>query len=335
MNRALAADTSKLVGAANALLLLLGTACAGANSDADSGRNLRGGFPPVTQPMPVMAQAPMTAAGSIALGDFGSPTSVLPMPVGGTGAGGNCHQATVAFVIDGSGSMCEKFGNSTRWGELRNALLQANTGLLYKINTFATVGAYIYDGTTDPSLLGMGATVGGGMGCGFVRRPPAQGTGTCPQLVEIKPKPMNAAAIDLMYPTIELGGSTPTDKAMNYVVDQLIALGRPGQPLYGNPQFIILATDGQPNDICIGGTGGDGTAQQRGVIAAVDKATATGIITYVVSLASDPALQAHLDEVARHGNPKDPMAHTFTPTNSADLVMTLGTILNTAVGCIF
>jgi hypothetical protein len=275
-------------------------------------------------------------SGSSALGDFGSPTGLLPPPSGGVGGGaGGCRPATIAFVIDGSGSMCEKFGNSTRWTELRTALLQKGTGLLYRIDSLATFGMYLYDGTIDIGLAGMAsgstATNPACAGLSSLRR----GMGVCPQIVEVKPAPANAAKIDAMYPKMELGGSTPTDKAMNYAVDQLIAIRTPGQNLMTNPQYIILATDGQPNDICMGGLGGDGTVQQQGVIAAVDKAATMGITTFVISLASDAALQAHLDEVARHGNRADPAAHTFTPTNSADLVMTLTSLLGSAVGCIF
>jgi hypothetical protein len=270
-------------------------------------------------------------------GDFGSPTGLLPMPAAVAAGAGGCRPATVAFVIDGSGSMCEKFGNSTRWGELRAALVQKGTGLLYKINALATVGAYLYDGTIDLSLAGMAtmtASAATNPTCAGIYAI-SKGMGTCPQIIEVKLAPMNAAKIDAMYPARELGGSTPTDKVMNHAVDSLIAFRTPGQDLTANPQFIILATDGQPNDICTGGMGGDGTVQQQGVIGAVDKAAQMGITTYVISLASDPGLQAHLDDVARHGNPRDPMARTFTPTNSADLIMTLTKILGTAVGCVF
>jgi hypothetical protein len=120
---------------------------------------------------------------------------------------------------------------------------------------------------------------------------------------------------------------------MNQVVDGLIA-AQAGVDLATFPQFIVLATDGQPNDICVGGVGGDGLAQQQAVIAAVDRAAGASITTFVISLAgADAALQMHLDEVARHGNPADPAAHTFTPTNPEELVSILGTVLGSALGC--
>jgi hypothetical protein len=98
--------------------------------------------------------------------------------------------------------------------------------------------------------------------------------------------------------------------------------------------YVILATDGAPNDICVGGLGGDGSAQRQGVIAAVDRGAQAGITTWVISLADgDPALQSHLDEVARHGEPMNPMAHTFTPTDPGALIGTLSNLLGGAIGC--
>jgi hypothetical protein len=54
----------------------------------------------------------------------------------------------------------------------------------------------------------------------------------------------------------------------------------------------------------------------------------------VISLADgDPALQMHLDEVAHHGDPGNPNAHTFSPTNPDELLMTLAQLLGGAIGC--
>lgn len=277
-------------------------------------------------------------AGSSGATGFGNPTGPAPVvgdpSAGGAGAGSGCLEATVAFVVDGSGSMCETFGASTRWQELRGALLDPTRGLIYRLQGLAKFGLLIYDGSIDLALAGMAtggspspACAGGGT---FGR---TMGT-ECMQVVSVPPAKGNADAIAQAFPTRELGGSTPTDRAMNQAVDQLIAAQMPGVDLARFPQYVILATDGQPNDICIGGLGGDGMAQQQGVIAAVDRAAAASIKTIVVSLAGgDPALQAHLDEVARHGNPADPAAHTFTPVNPDELVAALTEVLGSALGC--
>jgi hypothetical protein len=159
--------------------------------------------------------------------------------------------------------------------------------------------------------------------------------GDCPQLIEVPPAKPNAMAIDMKFPMTELGGSTPTDKAMNHVMDMLIPTRQAQAPdqKAQSPIYVILATDGAPNDICVGGAGGDGTAQQAAVVAAVDRGAMAGITTWVISLAEDAALQAHLTNVAQHGDPHNPMAHTFNPTNPDELVTTLASLLGGAVGC--
>jgi len=251
------------------------------------------------------------------------------LPEGAAPSGGECLEATVAFVIDGSGSMCETFGASTRWQELRSALLGPPMGLINRLQDQAKFGLMLYDGSIDLSLIGM-ATSPMCSGAGSAGRLNAT---ECMQLVQVPPALGNGNAIAAAFPMRELGGSTPTDRAMNQTVDALIA-AQAGVNLALFPQFIILATDGQPNDICVGGAGGDGVAQQQAVIAAVDRAAAANIKTFVISLAgADAALQMHLDEVARHGNPADAAAHTFTPANPDELVAALGTVLGNALGC--
>jgi Mg-chelatase subunit ChlD len=140
--------------------------------------------------------------------------------------------------------------------------------------------------------------------------------------------------INSMFPAAQLGGSTPTHKAMNAAVDQMLASAE-GKDPSTSPHYIILATDGQPNDICQGGVGGDGSMEKAAVLAAVDRAAAAGITTFVVSLAGqDMALEMHLAEVAKHGNPKDPAARTYSPATPADLVMSLRGVLSVALDCV-
>jgi hypothetical protein len=247
------------------------------------------------------------------------------------------NMPTIMFVIDGSGSMCAPFGGPTRWQALRTALLDPTKGLVYRLQSSVMFGATLYDGTID-LLLALTQPMGGS------QNPPCalnyamtRAMGVCPQLVEVLPPALNnAMVIDMAYPQTELGGSTPTDKALKHTMDALIAnvqVQGPDQKAT-SPVYVILATDGAPNDICMGGVGGDGALQRQGVISAVDQGAAVGITTWVVSLAGgDPVLQAHLDEVAKHGDPKNPMAKTFNPTNPDDLIQTLAQLLGGAVGC--
>jgi hypothetical protein len=155
----------------------------------------------------------------------------------------------------------------------------------------------------------------------------------CPRLVSVPPMFSNGKAIDTMYPAKELGGSTPTDKALAAAVEQVTLLTAGKDPAQ-NPGFIILATDGEPNDLCFGGKGGDGSLQRQCVISAVDRAAAAKIRTFVISLAgNDMRLQEHLVEVAKHGDPSDPMAHPYSPMNPNELVMALKAVLTPALGC--
>jgi hypothetical protein len=256
------------------------------------------------------------------------------MVVGGPVMDLKCKEPVVVFVVDGSGSMCAPFGNATRWTALRTALVDKTQGLIYKLQDRGDFGVLIYDGGIDFMVASMATNASPSPMCaGTATLRRAMNT-MCPQLVEVTPGRGKAGAIDTAFPQMELGGSTPTDKAMNYEIDKLIAARDPNADPTLHPQFIILATDGAPNDICAGGMGGDGTAQQTAVIAAVDRAVAAGITTFVISMAGgDMMLETHLAVVAQHGDPGNPGAHSFSPMNSQDLVMTLSTLLGSAFGC--
>jgi hypothetical protein len=250
----------------------------------------------------------------------------------------------VMFVVDGSGSMCAPYGaGGTRWQALRSALLEPSTGLVYKLQDQVKFGSLLYDGTVDLALALLSGGVPAGPGGGSAQNPPcalqaamAKATGMCPQLLETPAALSNAMKIDMAYPTIELGGSTPTDRAMKQVMDALIPMVGVQGPDDKKPSevFVILATDGAPNDICVGGVGGDGAPQRAGVISEVQRGAAEGITTWVISMAGgDASLEAHLNEVARAGAPMDPAAHTFSPNSPDELVQTLAQLLGGAVGC--
>jgi hypothetical protein len=261
---------------------------------------------------------------------------------GTAGTDGMCAEANVQtsrntpvilFVIDGSGSMCDQFGGSTRWQSLRTALLDPAMGLIHRLQGTAEFGMVLYDGTID-IVLALTAIGGSPPAECAGRYTEMKMTGECPGLIQVPTAINNAAAIDMAFPMTELGGSTPTDKAMKAAVDQLIAAQMPGPDMMIKPQYIILATDGQPNDICVGGVGGDGMLQKQGVIAEVDRAAAANITTFVVSLAGgDMGLQMHLDEVARHGDPDNMMARTYSPETPEELVSALAALVGGAVGC--
>jgi Mg-chelatase subunit ChlD len=277
------------------------------------------------------------AAGA-ATGAAGSPSSGQANPTNPTimradstpvTVDSSCSSATVLFVVDGSGSMGEGFGGPSRWNALRSGLLDPAAGFVSRFQDKAAFGLLIYDGTIDTSMS-QTATITGMM-CPTAAS--AMTDAMCPHLSSVPAMYDNLKAIEAMYPAKELGGSTPTDKALAVAVDQMIALTA-GKDATQNPGFIILATDGEPNDICFGGKGGDGTLQRGCVISAVDRAAAAKIRTFVISLAGkDMDLQAHLAEVAKHGDPTNPMAHPYSPMNPAELETALKAVLTPALGC--
>jgi Mg-chelatase subunit ChlD len=274
-------------------------------------------------------------------GQTGAGTGSLPRG-GGGGRSNVCAEAMVntssvtpdvLFVIDGSGSMCDQFSGATRWQALRTALLDQANGLIFMLQAQAVFGMVLYDGTIDPllALTAIGGSSNPECALGYLA---TKAEGLCPQLIEVPLALSNAMAINTAFPMTELGGSTPTDKAMNHAVDLLIGMQSTDPDVKKNPQYIILATDGSPNDICVGGVGGDSAVQKQGVIAAVDRARMRNITTFVISLAgNDQGLQAHVEEVADHGDPMNPDAHAFSPMTPQDLVATLSTLLGGAIGC--
>jgi hypothetical protein len=245
-------------------------------------------------------------------------------------------QPIVTLVIDGSGSMCADFGGASRWVTLRSALLDAD-GIVSRLQGVVSFGMALYDGPFDLGGLlggggfpGMGGATSGGGGqnpqCALAGAMNSMGK-SCPNLVLVPPALNNAMPIAAKYPMTELGGSTPTHKTLEMVIDHLLSDAQtPDANL--QPQYIVLATDGQPNELCANPSGKDPQAE---VIAQVKRAADEGIKTFVISLAGgDAALMNHLVSVAQAGNTGSP---PFSPMSKQDLVSSLGQIIGGAVGC--
>jgi hypothetical protein len=197
---------------------------------------------------------------------------------------------TVWFVVDGSGSMLESLSptdSSSRWDALRSALLDEQTGVLRDVASQARVGLLMFDGP----LLGVEPTT------------PAGQAATCPRLVAVDPELDNFAALEGAYTPDPLGGSTPTDKALDALLERVDA-----------PAMVILATDGEPNDFCSDQPVLD--VRER-VLDDAKKLAAAGHELYVISLAGDDAaLTQHLADVAAASGTGKPV---FTPQNAEEL----------------
>ncbi len=200
---------------------------------------------------------------------------------GATPPAGSCSAPAILFLIDGSSSMCAPFDGLTRWTAVRAALLD-DEGVLRRSQAQADLGVTLFDGSIDSGLVLVSGNVSSGVACDSLSN--AAVTSECPHLIVVQPAANNADAIDAMYPTAELGGSTPTDKAMAVAETELEHAGLGADPRH--PAAIVLVTDGTPNDFCVGGAGGDGSAQRAGAIAQVDRAASMGIRTFAINLAS-------------------------------------------------
>lgn len=321
-------------------LLCLGIAC---SADESSSNGMRGmGSGAGTDPFGNAT----TGTGGTAAGSFGN-TDTMGGPTG-AGASGeapidvsgrSCADAEVktskvkpiiTIVIDGSGSMCADYGGQSRWLSLRSALLDPANGLVKRLETAVEFGMTLYDGSINALLGVLGNSSSENPSCATMYLLP-KAVGDCPQLIEVPPAINNFMAIDMAFPQVELGGSTPTDKAMTHVMDQMTMAAMAEPDPMNHPRYVILATDGEPNDICAMGVGGDGSVNKMNVITQVERGVMAGVKTYVISLAGDSMkLQMHLDQVAAAGG-TGTMA--FSPMTKDDLVSTLGMIIGGAIGC--
>lgn len=263
---------------------------------------------------------------------FDNPSQSAEGPPGGEGLppegvtkGGLCAEAvanttpitpTVWLVLDGSTSMEQGFERrSTRWESLRSALMDRD-GLVASLEGAVRFGMVLYagidrDGSDDPPT-----------------------DDTCVNLEVVDPALDNFGTLDDRFPGTQLGGWTPTDKALEYVVDNLPVTNEASPDQLPDPTYVILATDGAPNARCDGGGGrGSGASAFDAAVAArvldvTRRGTEMGMELFIVSLAgNDATLRAHLNEVAAQTTSKTP---PFEPADRADLVDTLQTIVSGA-----
>jgi hypothetical protein len=229
----------------------------------------------------------------------------------GTCASGLADTAPVTpviwLIVDGSSSMNQEFdAGRNRWAVLRSSLMDKG-GIVDSLQSVAEFGMVIYSGgAADPMM--------------------------CVQLVTVPPALNNFAALDAAYPMMPLGMGTPTDKAVQHVVTTLPVVTQAMLDTRNKPIYVVLATDGQPNDSCGGGGlfggGRDDAAVRQAVIDVVKRGTMGGMNMYVISMAGgDQSLQSHLEEVAMATTTMTP---PFSPASQNDLVKTFRDIVGSA-----
>jgi hypothetical protein len=263
-----------------------------------------------------------TPGGTTAPGATGNP-GMLPGAAGSgspTGMPTTCAEGmqntspvtpNVWLIIDGSTSMEEIFDGPTRWQALRSALMDPG-GLVQTLEATVRFGMVIYSGPMN----------GGG-------------AANCANLVTAPPMLDNYANLSAMYPAVQIGGWTPTDRAIEQVVATQPVTNMQVLDETLDPTYVILATDGAPNDNCDGGGlgGGQGPSAFDPVVAqrvldATTQGVAAGMKMFVISLAGmDQTLGQHLAEVAMIGSPGVP---PFAPATRDELVGTLREIINQA-----
>jgi hypothetical protein len=227
----------------------------------------------------------------------------------------------IIFAIDRSGSMSESFNGSTsRWDALRTTLMDADKGVIARLQSVALFGMVMYDGPL----------------------PKPWGTGnTCPHLVPTDAKINNYKTLENAFPKEcpdLYGSSTPTAAALDLAYE---ILSKPGNEVAGQG-FVVLCTDGQPNQ-CVDSTdtvqlivSSNGSVDLEpdfeAPIKSVSEGAALNIKTYIVNLVNggEQVLEEHFAALADLGGTGSPV---FTPTTQDELAARLQKIVEGALGC--
>jgi hypothetical protein len=136
--------------------------------------------------------------------------------------------------------------------------------------------------------------------------------------VSVAPAPRNAAAIAAAIAATVPASNTPTTAAELSAGQYLASITD------GNPKFILLATDGQPN--C--GAGSISTSDEAAAILSVQTVRDMGFDTFVVGIATAGTIaDAVLDAMAQAGGRPRPASPQYFPvSNTAEVVAALAAI---------
>jgi len=121
------------------------------------------------------------------------------------------------------------------------------------------------------------------------------------------------------------GGATPTRAAVTAAVAYLSTIAD------GNPKFLLLATDGQPNCPV---TGTSETDDSAAAIQAVSTTNQAGVPTFVVGIGTLYSTEVVLDSLAKAGgHPRAVMPAYYPASSTADLVTALNQLVGIARTC--
>lgn len=234
-----------------------------------------------------------------------------PDPGMGDGSGSDCPRVaftakpvipSIQLVIDRSGSMFDNnlAPNVSRWAGTKRALIDANVGVVTRLESKAYFGAMTYD-TVAP----------------------------CPRFIS-RPRALNnlAAIREVLASDVRTNSNTPTAQAIQAAVAGFASAPAP----MGSPPLIVLATDGLPN-LC----GSNNTTPDRltEVINATKAAYNAGIRLIPLSVGNDIG-DAHLQDVANAGSgvmPGQPNAPLYKGTDPDGLKNAFDAIIGGVVSC--
>lgn len=233
---------------------------------------------------------------------------------------------TVILLIDGSSTMPDRFGDTTRWNAMYQTLMSSaaapNTGVVKRMEGSVRFGLTIYTSY--------------------------EGGASCPLLVDVAPALNNHAAIDAVYaaPGTEPPHyddvpkadwhQTPTAESLKEVHQALAAMG-------GNePKVIVLATDGKPDTCADPNVETDGDLEEKRaaedlVVSEASKAYDDGIRSFVIGVDLATA-RRHLQEVANAGVGLDPEGDDKAPyyvvEDEQELVDAFAEIIGGVTDCV-
>lgn len=213
---------------------------------------------------------------------------------------------SILLLLDGSGSMNNDFGSTTRWRAVKEALTAPTTGVVTQLQSKAYFGSMVFENINKS---------------------------TCPQLTT-RPRALNnvAAIRSDLGDNSNPNSGTPTAKAMEAAVASFSA---PTNPVpAGSPKIIVLATDGRPNP-CSTPADGEYLEEQQKVEDTAGAAYAAGIRTIPLSVASGMQ-DAHLQRVANRGagvQPGQPSVPLYKANTPAELKTAFDAIIGGAVTC--
>ena len=206
---------------------------------------------------------------------------------------GTC--VNVPFV----GQVCNDFTEPSRWNAVKGALADAG-GLVPQLESIVRFGFAAY--TTSASV--------------------------CPKITGVDLAFDNSSAINASFEaarpgTAILGGGTPTGDAVDAVLNRITSSSS-----IDGPTALVLATDGEPNSCA-----GDSQAvSESKSVAAVERARAAGIPTYVLGVGQVEELRGHFQDLANAGagGQQSPF---WTADNPGALAEALSDIVGASIPC--